>query len=138
MYSLTLQLPILSGLAFECSPATLLDGVHGLLGQKPLGVRVGPRRLHHYLELSVQRFFQWKFTDAVGACKETREKTHRVWDILSPTMRSSTDVTLVTRDRRDQSFGDSQPLFQDALRTAGLVVGVTIPTDQPAPRSPHF
>ena len=36
-YSLTLQLPVLSGPPFESSPATLLDGVQGLLGQKTLG-----------------------------------------------------------------------------------------------------
>ena len=35
-YSLTLQLPILSGPPFESSPATLLDDVQGLLGQKTL------------------------------------------------------------------------------------------------------
>ena len=31
------QLPVLSGLHFECSPATLLDGVQSLLGQKAFG-----------------------------------------------------------------------------------------------------
>ena len=36
-YSLTLQLPKLSGPPFESSPATLLDDVQGLLGQKTLG-----------------------------------------------------------------------------------------------------
>ena len=33
-YNLTLPLPVLSDLAFESSPATLLDGVQRLLGQK--------------------------------------------------------------------------------------------------------
>ena len=33
-YSLTLELPVLSGPPFESSPATLLDVVRGFLGQK--------------------------------------------------------------------------------------------------------
>ena len=37
MYSLTLQLPVLFGLSFESSPATLFDDVQGLIGQTPLG-----------------------------------------------------------------------------------------------------
>ena len=36
-YSLTLQLPILSGPPLKSSPATLLDDVQGLFGQKTLG-----------------------------------------------------------------------------------------------------
>ena len=95
------------------------------------------KRVHHQLELGVERFILGEyFYSSRSIPKDQRNKTQSMGDSQShDTLVDKCDLS----NHRDQSVGDGHShSIKMPLRTAGPLLGVPTPTDQPAPRSPDF